>query len=134
MNFDLVYDSVIEFWWSYFLFICVIQMWHLSVFFVFFAILRNNLRTERNIWTQIWFLRIMIHIILCSDRRKYAYRLEPDGYRIENFGEKMKNFEIWWIMPVFRKIENVFEKKKEINYTNKNDKLVIIYECLNIIF
>ena len=37
-------------------------------------------------------------------------------------------------MPVFRKIENVFEKKKEINYTNKKDKLVIIYECLNIIF
>ena len=86
-------------------------------FFVFFAILQNNLQTERNIETQIWFLRIMIHIILCSDRRKYAYRLEPDGYRIENFGEKMQNFEIWWIMLVFRKIENIFNcRNTSINH------------------
>ena len=111
VNFYLIHESIIEFWWSYFLLICVIQMWP-EPFFVFFAILRNNLQTERNIETQIWFLRIMIHIILCSDRRKYAYRFEPDGYRIENFGEKMQNFEIWWIMLVFRKIENIFEKKK----------------------
>ena len=81
------------------------QMWYLSDFFVSFAISRNNLRFERNIWPQIWFMSIMINIILFYFRPNYAYRFEPDGYRIEIFGQKIKNFENWWIMRVLRKIK-----------------------------
>ena len=76
----------------------------------------------------------MIHKILCSDRQKYAYRFEPDGYWIENFDEKRRISKFDELCLYFEKLKMFLRKKKEINCTNKNDKLVIIYECLNIIF